>query len=142
MNAIESSNGRGIGQARKRCFAGIPVRRHMGVGRAMMGLILVLVPSLAGATGLGNLTYTAAELEKPIANFGATGTGKFPAGPPGSNTVLMLRDVLLIPGSNDSGKPPLSLDKTPNGMRAWTAAIESPYERGFGAQRWTSSPRR
>lgn len=72
--------------------------------------VTIISPAFVYATGLGNLTYTAAELEKPIANFGATGSGKFPAGPPGSNTVLMLRDVLLVPGSNDSGKPPLSFN--------------------------------
>jgi hypothetical protein len=69
-------------------------------------LSALALPSGASATGLGNLTYTAAELEKPIANFGGTGAYKFPSGPSGSNTALMLRDVFIVMGSNDSGKPP------------------------------------
>jgi MYXO-CTERM domain-containing protein len=72
----------------------------------LSSLLALALPSVASATGLGNLTYTAAELEKPIANFGGTGAYKFPSGPSGSNTALMLRDVFIIMGSNDSGKPP------------------------------------
>lgn len=60
-------------------------------------------PVRAGATGLGNLTYTQAELEKPIANFGGEGPDKWATGPAGSNTVMMLRDVMLVMASNDSG---------------------------------------
>ena len=66
----------------------------------------VCLPSVAHATGLGNLTYTQAELEKPIANFGGEGASKWASGPTGSNTVLMLRDVFIVMGSNDSGAPP------------------------------------
>src|SRR5882724_5863257 len=66
----------------------------------------VCLPSVAHATGLGNLTYTQAELEKPIANFGGEGASKWASGPTGSNTVMMLRDVFIVMGSNDSGAPP------------------------------------
>jgi hypothetical protein len=86
------------------------MQRHSSALTLTAIVATLFAPAVGRATGLGNLTYTAAELEKPIANFGATGSGKFPAGPPGSNTVLMLRDVLVIPGSNDSGKPPLSFN--------------------------------
>jgi hypothetical protein len=63
-------------------------------------------PRVASATGLGNLTYTQAELEKPVANFGGEAASKWASGPTGSNTVMMLRDVFVIMGSNDSGAPP------------------------------------
>jgi hypothetical protein len=65
-----------------------------------------LVPAVAHATGLGNLTYTQTELEKPVANFGGEAASKWATGPTGSNTVLMLRDVFIVMGSNDSGAPP------------------------------------
>src|SRR5882672_8711915 len=72
-------------------------------------LLAGVVPGIALAAGLGNLTYTAAELEKPISTFGGTGAGRFPVGPTGSNTVLMLRNVLIVMGSFDSGVPPGAL---------------------------------
>jgi Bacterial Ig-like domain len=56
---------------------------------------------------MGNLTYTQAELEKPISFFGGEGAGKWPGtGPGGSNTALILHGYLIVMGSNDSGKPP------------------------------------
>jgi hypothetical protein len=77
--------------------------RSISIASAFVALF---VPSLIHATGLGNMTYTPLELEKPVTNFTAA---TFVVGPGGSNTVLMLRDVLIIMGSNDSGKPPGAL---------------------------------
>lgn len=76
---------------------------------ALTAFVAAFVPGVLHAAGLGNLTYTAAELEKPIATFGPAGTGRFPSGPTGSNTVLMLRDVLVVIASVDSGVPPLGI---------------------------------
>jgi hypothetical protein len=70
---------------------------------------VVLFPSAAHAGGIGNLTYTQDELEKPISLFGGDGASKFDTGPTGSNTVLVLRKVMIVMGSNDSGKPPGAL---------------------------------
>ncbi len=66
----------------------------------------VCLPQIAKAATFGNLTYTQAELEKPISLFGGDGAAKFPTGPNGSNTALMLHGYLIIMGSFDSGKPP------------------------------------
>ena len=55
---------------------------------------------------MGNLTYTSAELDEPIAYFNAS---NFIVGPSGSNTALALRDVFIVMGSYDSGKPPGAL---------------------------------
>ncbi len=55
---------------------------------------------------MANLTYTQAELEKPISFFGGDGAGKFPSGPSGSNTALILHGYMIVMGSFDSGKPP------------------------------------
>src|SRR3954468_9518188 len=74
---------------------------RFGVGAA----VLCLAP-IAGAATLGNLTYTQAELEKPVSLFGGDGAAKFPSGPNGSNTVLMLHGYMIVMGSFDSGKPP------------------------------------
>lgn len=50
--------------------------------------------------GLGNLSYQQSELGTPLASFSeATFTGP----PGGSNTVLMLRDYMIVMGSHDSG---------------------------------------
>jgi MYXO-CTERM domain-containing protein len=62
-----------------------------------------LVPSVAQAAGIGNLTYTAAEVDKPVSNFGGEGAAKWASGPSGSNTALMLRNVFIVMGSKDSG---------------------------------------
>ena len=66
----------------------------------------VSLPEIAGAASLGNLAYTQAELEKPVSFFGGDGVNKFPSGPNGSNTVLMLHGYMIVMGSYDSGKPP------------------------------------
>lgn len=63
-------------------------------------------PTIANAATFGNLTYTQAELEKPISFFGGDGAAKFPSGPNGSNTALMLHGYMIVLGSFDSGKPP------------------------------------
>jgi hypothetical protein len=62
------------------------------------------VPTLAQASGLGNLTYTDQELFKSIANFGGEGATKWPSGPTGCNTVIMIHQKLVVMGSFDSGK--------------------------------------
>ena len=74
---------------------------------AILPLLSALVfPSLAHASGLGNLTYTDQELFKPISNFGGEGASKWPSGPSGANTAVMIHQKMVIMGSNDSGKPP------------------------------------
>ena len=82
------------------------MRSKTGVFAMTAFIAAVVVPSVVHAAGLGNLTYTAAELNRPIANFGGLGATKWPTGPSGSNTVLMLRNVLIVMGSLDSGNPP------------------------------------
>jgi Bacterial Ig-like domain/LVIVD repeat len=68
------------------------------------------LPTIAQGATLGNLTYTQAELEKPVSKFGGTGADKFPTGSPtGSNTVVMLHGYMVVMGSFDSGKPPGAL---------------------------------
>src|SRR5256885_16142310 len=59
-----------------------------------------LVPPSARAQ-LGNMTYTAQELGKPISMFKVSVDG-----PPGVDAVMMLHGKLLVLGTNDSGKPP------------------------------------
>jgi MYXO-CTERM domain-containing protein len=59
-----------------------------------------LVWSGAATAALGNLAYQANEVGVPLASFNeATFTGP----PGGSNTVLMLRDYMVVMGSHDSG---------------------------------------
>jgi hypothetical protein len=82
------------------------MRLHATVFALTALVVTGAAPAVVQAAGMGNLTYTAAELEKPIANFGGTGAGAFPSGPPGSNTALILRNVLIIMSSFDSGVPP------------------------------------
>jgi Bacterial Ig-like domain len=84
-------------------------QRAIILATVLAALLAGATPGVVFAAGLGNLTYTAAELEKPVSLFGGTGTGKFPVGPTGSNTVLMLRNVLIVMGSFDSGVPPGAL---------------------------------
>src|SRR4051812_43820688 len=100
----------------------------------------VYAPAAAMATGLGNLTYTQAELEKPVANFGGTGSYKWTSGPSGSNTLLMLRDVLVIMGSNDSGAPPGSFHfydvkdpRNPKLLKTYDGTPETQYLRELHA---------
>lgn len=64
------------------------------------------VSSTAYALGLGNVAYTQQEVQTPIAYFNQSTFGVAPAG---SNTALVLRDVMVVMGSNDSGKPPGAL---------------------------------
>ena len=82
------------------------MNRHANIIATAVFCSAICAPPAAMATGLGNLTYTQAELEKPVANFGGEGANKWPTGPTGSNTTLMLRDNLIVMGSNDSGAPP------------------------------------
>ena len=77
--------------------------KHVSNALATTALLSVaFAPSVARAA-LGNLTYTPQELDVPVSYFNAT---TFGVGPGGSNTILMLRDKLIIMGSNDSGAPP------------------------------------
>jgi hypothetical protein len=61
---------------------------------------LALVWSGAAAAALGNLAYEANEVGVPLASFNED---TFTGPPGGSNTVLMLRDVMIVMGSHDSG---------------------------------------
>ena len=63
--------------------------RRISFASALLALGVGL-PSIAQGATLGNLTYTQAELEKPISFFGGDGAAKFPKGPNGSNTVVLL----------------------------------------------------
>ncbi len=72
-------------------------------------LATLSMPTLAQASGLGNLTYTDQEVFKPVANFGGEGASKWPSGPTGANTAVMIHQKMVVMGSNDSGKPPGSL---------------------------------
>jgi hypothetical protein len=81
------------------------VGRRTGAVIALLASALGL-PAIAEGATFGNLTYTQAELEKPVAFFGGDGAHKFPSGPNGSNTALMLHGYMIVMGSYDSGKPP------------------------------------
>jgi Bacterial Ig-like domain len=84
--------------------------RSLRMGRvavtAAMCVGAVCLPQMANAATVPNLTYTQAELEKPISFYGGDGAGKFPSGPGGSNTALILHGYMIVMGSFDSGKPP------------------------------------
>src|SRR6187549_555121 len=81
------------------------VGRRTGMVAALLASALGLPAAAQGAT-FGNLTYTQTELEKPVSFFGGDGADKFPSGPNGSNTALMLHGYMVVMGSFDSGKPP------------------------------------
>lgn len=81
------------------------VCRRTSVMTALLASALGL-PTIAQGATFGNLTYTQAELEKPVSFFGGDGAAKFPSGPNGSNTALMLHGYMIVMGSFDSGKPP------------------------------------
>ncbi|HYO97926.1 MAG TPA: Ig-like domain-containing protein [Polyangiaceae bacterium] len=66
-------------------------------------LFALSAASGASAVGMGNVTFTQQELNTPVAMFDAD---LFTTGPSGSNTAVMLRDVMVMLGSYDSGKPP------------------------------------
>ena len=68
-------------------------------GAFALGLLAASVPSAANAK-LGNLAYQANEIGVPLASFNET---TFTGAPGGSNTVLMLRDYMIVMGSHDSG---------------------------------------
>lgn len=70
---------------------------RLGIGCA---LVAALSWSGVAQAALGNLSYQQNEVGVPLASFSeATFTGP----PGGSNTVLMLRDYMLVMGSHDSG---------------------------------------
>ena len=81
------------------------VCRRTSVVTALLASVLGL-PAIAQGATFGNLTYTQAELEKPVSFFGGDGAAKFPSGPNGSNTAVMLHGYMIVMGSFDSGKPP------------------------------------
>jgi MYXO-CTERM domain-containing protein len=62
--------------------------------------------AVSSAAGLGNLSYTQQEFQTPIAYFNET---TFGVAPGGSNTALVLRNVMIVMGSYDSGVPPGAL---------------------------------
>ncbi len=65
----------------------------------LLGFAALAAPTLAYAK-LGNIAYQASEIGVPLASFNeATFTGP----PGGSNTVLMLREYMIVMGSHDSG---------------------------------------
>ena len=69
-------------------------------GFASLGLLGALALPIPASAGLGNLTYLQSELETPLASFNET---TFSGPPGGSNTVLILRDYMIVMGSHDSG---------------------------------------
>jgi hypothetical protein len=70
---------------------------RLGIGCA---LVVALAWSGVAQAAIGNLSYQQNEMGVPLASFNeATFTGP----PGGSNTVLMLRDYMLVMGSHDSG---------------------------------------
>ncbi len=74
---------------------------HLRCVPGVAALLALCTPATASAQ-LGNLAYEASEVGVPLASFDeATFTGP----PGGSNTALMLRDVLIVMGSHDSGVP-------------------------------------
>src|SRR5262245_46036229 len=73
--------------------------KHVRVA-AMAAFAAASVPTLAHAQ-LGNVTYTAAEVGKPVSMFKVSVDG-----PPGVDAVMMMHGKLLVLGTNDSGKPP------------------------------------
>jgi Bacterial Ig-like domain/LVIVD repeat len=77
--------------------------KHHASALATAALFSVAFAPAAAHAALGNLTYTQQELNLPISSFNAT---TFVTGPGGSNTAAMVRDVFIVMGSNDSGKPP------------------------------------
>jgi hypothetical protein len=70
---------------------------RLGIGCA---LIAALSWSGVARAALGNLSYEQGEIGVPLASFNET---TFTGPPGGSNTVLMLRDYMLVMGSHDSG---------------------------------------
>jgi hypothetical protein len=70
------------------------------LGIAGVILLAAIVVSSSALAQLGNLTYQQAEVGKPLASFNET---TFTGGPGGSNTVLMLRQYMVVMGSRDSG---------------------------------------
>jgi hypothetical protein len=65
----------------------------------VLGWVALGAPALAHAK-LGNVAYQEAEVGVPLASFNET---TFSGGPGGSNTVLMLREYMIVMGSHDSG---------------------------------------
>lgn len=68
---------------------------------ASLGALVCAIPSVAGAK-LGNVAYQQAELGVPLVSFDEA---RFTGGPGGSNTVLMLREYMIVMSSHDSGIP-------------------------------------
>lgn len=69
---------------------------------SLAALTACLVMSAVGSASakLGNVAYQANELGVPLVSFDEAA---FTGAPGGSNTVLMLRDYLIVMGSHDSG---------------------------------------
>jgi hypothetical protein len=79
------------------------MKHSTGVFAMALPLAVISASTRVGATPIGNVTFTAAELFKSVSVFDKS---NMPGGPPGSNTVIVLHGKLIVMGSNDSGKPP------------------------------------
>jgi MYXO-CTERM domain-containing protein len=67
----------------------------------LLSFAALAAPTLAHAK-LGNMAYQASDMGVPLVAFNEA---LFTGGPGGSNTVLMLREYMLVMGSHDSGVP-------------------------------------
>ena len=91
----------------------------------VLGFAALVAPTLSHAK-LGNLAYQASEIGVALASFNEA---SFTGPPGGSNTVLMLREYMIVMGSHDSGVPdgPLhvfdvSNPKAPTLLKRFTSA--------------------
>ena len=90
--------------------------------------LLAALSSGSQAARMGNLTYTAAELQNPISLFNVR--TNMPNGPGGVDTVMVLHGYLIVFGTYDSGKGgaalhvyDLSNPRNPLLVRTYTSAI-------------------
>jgi MYXO-CTERM domain-containing protein len=67
----------------------------------LLGFAALVAPTLAHAK-LGNMAYQASDIGVPLVSFNEA---LFTGAPGGSNTVLMLREYMIVMGSHDSGVP-------------------------------------
>lgn len=69
-------------------------------GIAGLASLVALASSSGALAQLGNVSYDESEVGSPLASFNET---TFAGAPGGSNTVLMLRNYMVVMGSHDSG---------------------------------------
>jgi hypothetical protein len=79
-----------------------PKRVRATTSALMAAMLLAGHSPSSQAARLGNLTYTAAELEHPISLFNVR--TNMPNGPGGVDTVMVLHGYLIVFGTYDSGK--------------------------------------